>query len=189
MATETVAVAAAAAIVGANDFQFLSGLIEVCIALNFGFAISPAFRNPRRSSYERKCAQLSNALALTEKDAGSITAIEAVQMQSLVKKKNDAERKGEKLEARAAKGAYFVGAFCTALLAFVASVPMLELWFKALDGRHNFIYCGTWLIALVCLLFVAICYYLIAKHWKAVDKQFDEFTAVFDDIKNKINQQ
>lgn len=188
MTAGVTAVAAATAIVSANDFQFLSGLIEVCIALNFGFAISPAFRNPRRFAYERKCAQLENALALTSKEADPIQAVASVQMDDLKKAKNDAELGSEKLEAGYAKQAYCVGAFGTALLAFVASVPMLELWWRALDGWHNYIYGGTWCLALLCLSSVAYSYARIAFHWVAVDKRFDQFTTVFDAIKNKINK-
>lgn len=142
-----------------GHFQFLSGLLEICIALNLGFAIAPGFRSLPRRRFDRlyeNWKELQSKEATTDE-----TSTDAITSR-LLNGAKDVIDKSVTLETAFVRATLIAGVLVTLLLMFVAAIPLIGSFEKISDQTVYFV---TFVLAGISLLVVATSYIWLAIFW------------------------
>lgn len=142
-----------------GHFQFLSGLLEICIALNLGFAIAPGFRSLPRRRFD---SLYQNWTALQNKESSSLESSDDVTSRLLASAKKTVEE-GNLKEGRFVIATLVSGILTTFLLTFVASIPLIGSFASISDVL---IYKITFGAAILSLAVVFYAYIYLAISWR-----------------------
>lgn len=108
-----------------GDFQYISGFLEVCIALNIGFSVSEGFRSLPRRKFESMAA---SAILLLSGESN----VSDLQKTVFQKNVDEARLSGVAEVDGKVSMAVFFGIVATLGLVFLAMIPVcaaLELWY------------------------------------------------------------
>lgn len=144
-----------------GDFQFLSGLLEICIALNLGFAIAPGFRSLPRRRFDRF---YENWRALQSKEHTSEEISTDAITSRLLDDVKEVVDKSVGLETIFVRATLLSGVLVTLLLMFVASIPLIGS-FDTVEDRT--VYLITFSLAALSLCVVGLSYGWLAIFWIA----------------------
>lgn len=142
-----------------GHFQFLSGLLEICIALNLGFAIAPGFRSLPRRRFD---SLYQNWTALQNKEPNSPASSDDVTSRLLVSAKKTVEQ-GNSKEGCFVIATLLSGILITLLLTFVSSIPLIGSFAETSDVL---VYKATFGAAILSLAVVLYAYIYMAIFWR-----------------------